>query len=149
MAGASTSDFLHKKQMDYLLKNGSADWKPVNIYVALLTGTIQIPAQLTGSGLNEVSTASTGYTRKSVTSWTGAAASDSNLTYSNTDDITFGVPNPGTNWGTITGTALFDAETGGNLLYIAELSTPKTVSGGDGAPKILAGQLRISRASCS
>ena len=146
MAGASTSDFLHKKQMDYLLKNGSADWKPVNIYVALLTGTIQIPAQLTGSGLNEVSTASTGYTRKSVTSWTGAA-SDSNLTYSNTDDITFNVPTA--NWGTITGTALFDAETGGNLLYIAELSTPKTVSNGDGAPKILAGQLRISRASCS
>lgn len=146
MAGASTSDFLHKKQMDYLLKNGSADWKPQNVYVGLLTGTIQIPAQLTGSGLNEVSTSQTGYSRKGVTSWSGAAG-DSNLTYSNTDDITFNVPTA--NWGTITATALFDAETGGNLLYIAELTTPKTVSNGDGAPKILAGQLRISRASCS
>jgi hypothetical protein len=43
---------------------------------------------------------------------------------------------------------LYDQLTGGNLFYIATLGTPKTVNNGDGAPKILAGQLRITRASC-
>ena len=36
----------------------------------------------------------------------------------------------------------------GQSYYVATLTTPKVVNNGDGAPRILASQLRISRAVC-
>lgn len=147
MPSATTSNFLFKKQMDYLLKNAAADWRPATIYIGLLKSAVSIPAQLVeGFALQEVSTAATGYTRQPVSAWTGPGA-DANITYSNTADIVFGTPTA--NWGTIYGAALYDSDQPtANLLFISELTTAKTVNNGDGAPKILAGQLRISRATC-
>lgn len=76
--------------------------------------------------------------------WQGP--SGANREYSNISDLTFNVPTA--NWGTVQGAGLFDASTAGNLFFVAYLTTPKTVNNGDGAPKILAGQMRITRAVC-
>lgn len=76
--------------------------------------------------------------------WQGP--SGANLEYSNISDLTFNVPTA--NWGTVTGAGLYDIQTSGNIFYVAYLTTSKTVNNGDGAPKILAGQLRITRSTC-
>lgn len=153
MPSATTSNFLFTKQMNYLLKSGAADWQTANIYIALLNSAINLANDIQ-HGIGGISilskevatTGGTNYARVLVGPWTGPGA-DANLTYSNTNDIVFGAP--GANWGTIQGAALFDGNgPSANLLYISELTTPKTVNQNDGAPKILAGQLKIVRATC-
>lgn len=143
MPSATTSNYLFTSQMNYLLK-GTAWTAPTTLWVALFTTT---PTALDGTGAVEVSTSSTNYGRVSISNsggWSGP--SGTNLEYSNASDLVFLVPSA--NWGTITGCGLYDAQTSGNLICVASLSTNKVVSNGDGAPKILAGQLRLSRAVC-
>lgn len=148
MASATTSNYMHDSQMGFLLNNVTWDLSAItSLYVALFT---TVPA-LDGSGGVEVSTSSTGYARVAIArtappsaKWTGP--SGSNREYSNIEDLQFAVPTA--NWGTITGCGLYTASTGGNLICVATLSTNKVVSLGDGAPKILAGQLRLSRSTC-
>ena len=140
MASSSTSDYWHDKQMRELL-HGTAIVALTNIYVALFT----VAPNLDGSGGTEVSTSGTNYGRQAIP--VGAAEWNvSGLEFSNANDVTFGVPS--SNWGTINATALYDAATGGNLIEVATLQNPKTISNGDGAPRILSGQLRLSRATC-
>lgn len=143
MPSATSSNYLHNNYMAWLLEAGTFT-PPTSLWLALFT---TIPG-LAGTGGVEVSTSGTAYGRKEITSvdasWTGP--SGTNQEYSNAADIVYGVPTA--NWGTILGAGLYDAETGGNLLYIATLSTSKTVNNGDGAPRVLAGQLRIARATC-
>jgi hypothetical protein len=143
MPSATTSDFLHQVSMEFLLKGGT--WTPpATLFVALNT---TVPT-LAGTGGIEVSKVGTGYDRVPIQnapgSWTGP--SGANKEYANAADLVFGVPTA--NWGTINGASIYDAQTGGNLLYVSYLTAPKTVSNGDGSPKFSAGQLRISRASC-
>ncbi len=140
MASATTSDFQHHRFMKKVFHG--IDWTVyTDIFVALF---LTLP-NLSGTGGAEVSISGTNYTRQSVP--VGAVNWDvAGLEYSNADDITYGVPSA--TWGTIVGAGLYDASTGGNLLYTAPLTTSKSVSAGDGAPKILANQLRITRASC-
>lgn len=143
MPSATSTNFLHNAWMQFLLE-GAAFTPPTSLWLGLFT---TVPS-LAGTGGVEVSTSGTGYGRQQIASvdasWTGP--SGTNQEYSNAADITYNVPTA--NWGTITGAGLFSAETGGNLLYIGTLQTPKTVNNGDGAPRVLAGQLRISRATC-
>lgn len=143
MASSSASNFQHQKFLELLLYNTSYT-PPSTVYVALFT---TVPA-LAGTGGVEVSTSGTAYARQSIVCSTVGfqGPSGANLEYSNKLDIAYAVPTA--NWGTITGAGLYDASTGGNLLYVATLTTPKVVNNGDGAPRILAGQLRISRATC-
>ena len=143
MPSATTSDYLYNKQMAFLLHG--TDWTQLaNIYVGLLKTA---PA-LTGVGGTEVSNSATAYARVAIAQggWTGP--SGANLEYTNSSDIQFATPTA--NWDTINAAGLYDSEIGGtnNLLFIAYLTTPKVVNNGDGAPKILAGQLRITRATC-
>jgi hypothetical protein len=143
MPSSTSSDHLTTNYLNFLLK-GIRTWTPpTTLYVALFK---TIPA-LDGTGGTEVSTGSTGYARKSITSaqWSGPASGTS-LEYNNSVDIEFDEPTA--DWGTILGCGLYDAATGGNLYYIATLSAGKAVVVGDGAPRILVGQLRITRASC-
>jgi hypothetical protein len=102
----------------------------------------------------EVSTSATGYSRvdygRTTADWTvaGNRSVDGNsLEYNNTNAITFGAPTA--NWGTINYLAMFGYDGADQyLLFTAQLSSGKTVNSGDGAPKILANQLKISRAYC-
>lgn len=147
MASATTSDFLYQQQIDYLLK-GTAWTAPTTIYVALF---ITAPGLDGNSGTEVLTTGGTAYARVGIGqgggNWTGPGASP-NLEYSNSASVDFAAP--GADWGTITAAGLYDSVSGAtNLLFIAALTTSKTVSNGDGAPKILANQLRITRATCA
>lgn len=142
MASSTTSNHLFNKEMKYILK-GEAFQVPTTLYVALFT---TVP-QLTGAGGVEVSTSGTGYQRVPIlqnTGWQGPAGT--NQEYSNSSDLSFQVPTG--NWGTITGCGIYDSQDGGNLYWVGYLTTSKAVTAGDGAPKILANALKISRATC-
>lgn len=142
MPSATTSDYLTNARMKRLLK-GEDFTAPTTLYIALYTTA----PQLNGTGGTEVSRAGTSYSRVAVrqnTGWQGP--SGSNQEWSNTQDIVFAVPTG--NWGRIAGAGILDAETDGNLLWVLHMSSPKQVENGDGAPKIPAGALKISRAVC-
>lgn len=142
MPSSTATNFAHNSWMGLLLKN-TPYTPPTSLWVALFT---TVPA-LTGTGGVEVNVSGTNYGRVQIlanTGWAGPAGT--NQEYTNAADINFLVPTG--NWGTITGVGLFDAQNGGNLLYVGVLTTPKTVNNGDGAPKFLAGQLKLSRATC-
>lgn len=143
MASATTGNYWYTAYMNLLLSNTTFT-PPSSIYVALMT---TVP-NLDGTGGVEVSNSGTGYARRPITAgrWTGP--SGTNLTYTNSDDVSFATPTA--NWGTIVGACLYDSAIGGssNLLYVATFTTPRVVSNGDGAPKILAGQISITRATC-
>lgn len=154
MAGSTTTNSFYKEQMDFILLNSTAPLIGTSsFFVALLvSGTTQSNAMLqsyveVGSGIgysrvqmNRSSTSSGGFS--------GWQYNSGNLEYSNASDITFGVPTA--NWGTIVAIGLFKTSSAGStdMMYYAALSASKVVNNGDGAPKILAGQLRIARASC-
>lgn len=161
MAGSSASTFLHHNFLNMLLRGGSWDgtgfnstvWSPTftTFYVALFTNTPNIiqsgstAGQLSGTG-NEVASSGTGYVRvaipRSSTAWTA-----SGTTYSNSAEVTWPTA-PTANWGTITYIALMAGNSStSNVLYYAAI-TSKTISLGDGAPKISAGQLQIGLATC-
>lgn len=142
MASSTATNFGHNAWLGQLLKN-TAYTPPTSLWVALFT---TVPA-LTGSGGVEVTTSGTNYGRVQILANTGwAGPSGTNQEYTNAADLSFLVPTA--NWGTIVGAGLYDASTGGNLYYVATLTTPKVVNNGDGAPRILASQFRISRAVC-
>lgn len=143
MPSATTSNYLYNKQMAYLLHN-TAWTPPASIFVSLFTSA---PA-LDGTGGTEVSNSGTGYARVAIAAGGWSGPSGGNLENSNSSDIQYATPTA--NWGTINAAGLYDSAIGGsnNLLFIAYLTTPKVVNNGDGAPKILAGQLRITRATC-
>ena len=93
-------------------------------------------------GGTEVSTAgSTGYARVAVSNTTGNFPLSSNGVKSNATNVTF--PTAGANWGTITSFGIFDAATGGNLLYFGNLTTARGISQGDTA-RFAAGDFTIT-----
>lgn len=142
MASSTATNHTHNAFMGLLLKN-TPFTPPTSLWVALFT---TVPS-LAGTGGVEVSTSGTNYGRVQIqanSGWAGPAGT--NQDYTNAADLSFLVPTA--TWGTITGVGLYDAQTGGNLYYVATLTTPKTVSNGDGAPRILASQLRIARSVC-
>lgn len=146
MASATTSNYLQQAVLNNILR--AEPWTaPTTIYVALFTNGAP---SLNGTGGTEVAeNAQTNYTRVAIpagpTSW--STASGVNQEYSNLIEIVYNVPGSQA-WGTITSCGLYDAQTGGNLLWVGTIGTAKPVSPGDGAPRILAGQLKISRATC-
>lgn len=99
---------------------------PATIFVALFTVS---PTPLGGG--TEV--AGGGYGRQTVTFTT-----PSNGQTSNTADIFF--PIATAPWGNVTAFGLFDASSGGNMLYYGTLSTPRSIGTNDQL-KFPAGQL--------
>jgi len=90
-----------------------------------------------GSGLAEPS--GNGYARVSTTSSDWGAASGGSK--SNTSDISF--PTATGSWGTITHVCLFDASTGGNLIWSGALSSSQAISTNQIA-RFSAGDLTLS-----
>lgn len=83
------------------------------------------------------------YARVPVTSalaaWAGTQAAASTVassgatgTTSNNAILTF--PAPTANWGVVTGFAIYDAATVGNMLIYGALGVSKTINNGDAAP---------------
>lgn len=119
----SKSDYLEGKVLDHLLGRTTYT-APATVYVALYT-----TAPTDAGGGTEVSGG--GYARKAVTNdatnWPAASSS----TKSNGTAITFDEATA--NWGTVVAWGLFDASSGGNLLYWGTLTQNQAVNSGSTA----------------
>ena len=119
---AAMSDDLENKLINHIFRNTDYT-RPANIYLALFTA-----APSDSGGGTEVSGGS--YARQAVA--TGASSgwdAASGGATANTGVVTF--PTATADWGTITHVGVFDASTGGNLMFHGALSSNKTVSNGD------------------
>ena len=130
------SDYLENKLVDHIFR-GRTFTAPAQVWVELYTA-----APTDAGGGTPVSGGS--YARatpgvNSDTAWKatqgGTPAAASNGTggaTSNPAALTF--PAPTANWGTVTHYGLFDASSGGNLLFWDPLTVAKTINNGDAAP---------------
>jgi hypothetical protein len=116
---SSFSDYTENLVLTYLFTNGSAT-RPTAWYVGLFTA-----APSDAGGGTEVS--GSGYVRK-VTGTITVSGTDTTAT--NSAAIEFAAASGG-NWGTVTYAAIFDAETSGNMLAWAQLTTARTINDGD------------------
>lgn len=151
---AAMSDKLENSIIDWFFRgqaigltgaSAGAGTGPTSLYVALLTA-----APSDAGGGTEVSGGS--YARVAVASslanWAGTQAAASTTastgtsgTTSNNGAITF--PAPTANWGVVTHFGIYDAASGGNLLFWGALTASKTINNGDAAPSFAAAQLSI------
>lgn len=115
---SALSDHAEKLLLDWLMTTGSAT-RPTAWYVALYTA-----APSDSGGGTEVSGA--GYARQSVTF---DAASTPGGTTSNSGAVTFTAS--GGSYGTVSHVGIFDALSGGNLLWHGAMTASKTVGDGD------------------
>lgn len=129
---SAMSDYLENSLIDQLFRGQSAPTTST-LYVGLLTSA---PSD-TGGG-TEVS--GNAYARASVASslanWAGtqsagstAASSGTSGTTSNNNAVTF--PTPTGTWGTVTHFGIYDASSGGNLLFYGTLTIAKTINEAD------------------
>jgi hypothetical protein len=127
---AALSNYLENALINATLRN-TAYTSPTTVYVALF---LTDPTDA-GSG-TEVS--GTPYVRKSM-----AFNAPSNGASVNSAAVEFDQATA--NWGTIPFFALFDASTGGNMLYHGALTTSKTIETGD-VFKFAAGSVTVTLA---
>jgi hypothetical protein len=152
---SALSDFAENKLIDWLLRgqaigitgaSAAAGTGPTNTYIALLTAAPSDAGggtEVTGGSYARVTYAST------LANWAGTqgagttvASSGTGGQTSNNNAITF--PAPTANWGTVTHFAMYDASSGGNLLFWAALTASKTINNGDAAPSFAAAALTIT-----
>lgn len=137
---AAKTNYLENQMIDWFFR-GQTFTPPTNLHFALFT-----VAPTDAGGGTEVSGGS--YARvsvaRSLTSFAGTQSAGSTTastgtggTTSNNAAITF--PAPTANWGSIVGMGVYDASTGGNLLFYGNLTQAKTVNNGDAAPSFPAG----------
>lgn len=106
------------------------------VYLALFTA-----APTDAGGGTEVTTAGSAYARQQVPAGSWAAPSGGSIVTS--ADVNF--PAATSAWGTITHIALFDAATGGNMIWYGPLAVAKAIGTGD-IFRMAAGQLSASLA---
>lgn len=133
MAG-NLSDYAERKILDHSV--GKAAWTMPEIHVGLFTtlptdSTAAVNGEYSGEPTIDTPQTAGKYKRIATTSstWGSASSSGSSTTLSNILAITFSAA-VGT-WGTIVGVGLFDAATGGNLIWWGPLTAPKEVVNGD------------------
>lgn len=140
---AAMSNYLENKVIDAIFR-GQAFPTIANIYIGLFTVT---PSDA-GGGTEVVGN---NYGRATVAAtlalWAGTqsagsttASSGTGGTTSNNGVVTFAVPSA--SWGTVVAFGLFDAISGGNLLFWGALSANKLIQSGD-AVSIQIAQLQV------
>jgi hypothetical protein len=129
---SSFTDHTESLVLTWLLTSGTAT-RPTAWYVGLFTAA---PSD-TGGG-TEVS--GSGYAR--VATGTMTISGTSPTTATNAAAIEFAAASGG-NWGSIGWAAIFDAETSGNMIAWAALSTARTINDGD-VLRIPAGDLDVT-----
>ncbi len=130
---AGKSDYLENALLNGVL-GGPAFSLPANVYVALFTATPNDAGggtEVTGGSYARVAQVN------NTTNWPSAAAGSK----SNGTVVTF--PQATVSWGVVTHFALFDASTGGNMLYFGALSASKTIDISD-TPTFPVGTLTIT-----
>jgi hypothetical protein len=104
---------------------GKQSTAAANYYIGLLTAT----PNPDGTNVQEVSITGTGYARRQLPNNKTTFSTSNNGQVSNVSEIDF--PAATAAWGTITDVGIFDAATGGNLLYSSTQATPKAYDTGD------------------
>ena len=127
---SSKSDYLENVVINHFLRNTSTA-PTANVYAALYTS-----APTDAGGGTEVSGGS--YARVAIT----FSAASGGAT-SNSGAVTF--PTATGSWGTVVAFGVFDASSGGNLLYWGNLTANKTIASGDIA-SFATGELDITEA---
>jgi len=127
---SAASNYTENLALEYLLTTETVT-RPTSWYIGLHT------ADVTDAGTGtEVS--GNAYARKAV------AFTVTDDTGSNSGTVTFDAASGG-NWGTITHIGVWDALSGGNVLFHGAVTTPKTIEDGD-TFQISAGNLDITLA---
>ena len=135
---SAISDYLENELIKHLFRTGSFT-KPTGLYLALFT----VAPSDSGGGTEVTGGAYARQQRDPLdANWDATSGTDGKT--ANTAVVTF--PAPTANWGTIVAFGLFDAVTGGNLLFTAALTLDKTVNNGDDAPSFPAGSLTFTLA---
>lgn len=130
---AGKSNYLENALLNHLF--GGGDYaRPATIYVALFTS-----APSDSGGGTEVSGGS--YARAAVTNDATNFPAASGGVKANGTEIAFATASAP--WGNVTHFAVFDALSGGNLLFWGALTAARTVQTGD-APSIAIGQLQFT-----
>lgn len=124
------SDYLANKLLDHFF-GGSTFSQPGAYYLAFSTADMLAD----NSGLAEPS--GNGYARTQITAW--AAASGGQKT--NSADVQF--PQATGAWGSLTHGGVYDASSGGNLLWGHSISNPQSPVSPN-APKVASGQIVIT-----
>lgn len=144
MPSSTLSYTASQNYIDFLLKGVAMPALPASLWLCLFTTT----PSLNGTGGVEVSTSGTGYARVELPriagTWTGPTGT--NQEYNNTSELIFPVPTG--NWGTIVSLGIYDAAANGNLIFVSTIASAKSVSLGDGSPRITASSMKILRAIC-
>lgn len=140
---AAASNYLENAVVDHIFR-ASTFSKPSALYVGLFTA-----APNDAGGGTEVTGGS--YARAQLdpsnSNWaatqggTSGASTGTSGETSNAVEILF--PAPSANWGQVGWVGIFDASTGGNLLFHGALTTPKTVNNGDPAPTFPVAALKV------
>lgn len=134
---AAFSDYLEQAIINSIFRNTAFPAEPANVYLALFTA-----APSDSGGGTEV--AGNGYARKAVSTTGGWTAPGVGGSTANASDIEFDAASGGS-WGTVTHFGIFDASSGGNLLFHGALSASKAIGDGDVA-RFAAGQITITLA---
>jgi len=130
---SAASDYLEDALLDHVL-GGTEYTQPTNIYLSLHTGS---PGDA-NDGANEVTTSGSAYSRQSLSfaaASGGSASTDTTVTFSAATS----------NWGTISHIGVYDASTGGELLFHGAVTTSKTIETGD-TFQVSSGNLTITLA---
>jgi hypothetical protein len=143
MPGKST--YLTDGVLNYLFRGGSLA-APGTVYVSLHNAD-PTDANVTST---ELTIGTNGYARASYANgsgqWNAPATSGADRVISNVNAINF--PSPTGDWNSanpIGYVGIYDAATGGNLLYSTQLGTARTVLSTDNAPQVAAGALVIHK----
>lgn len=144
---AVLANYLENRLLDQIFR-GQAYTFPSTLYVGLFTANPT--ANTAGTEVSGGSYARIGVAT-SLTAWAGTQGAGTTATSSGTgtsgttsNNAAIVFPAPTANWGSITGWAIFDAATGGNMLFYGSLSAAKSVNSGDAAPSFAASALQIT-----
>ena len=127
------SDYLENKILDHILGGGTYT-RPATVYAALFSTSIGDD----GSGDELVGN---DYARVAITNNPTNFPAAVNGVKSNGQEIEF--LEPSASWGAVRAVGIFDAISGGNLLFSANLSQQVTIAAGD-TPSWPAGSLSFS-----
>ena len=116
---ANASDYLEEQLLNHILENITFT-SPTGVFLALST------ADPLDSGAGIAEPVGNGYARVNVVG--GFTVSSPGGTASNTAAIEF--PEASGSWGTITHWAIFDASSGGNMLFHGALTASVAIGGG-------------------
>lgn len=134
---SAMSDYLENALLDHIFNNVSMT-SPASVYISLHTSAGASESTAAWSA-TELTGAATNYARAAAGPSVWPAASGGTMATSS--DITFAMA--GSDWGTITHIAIWDASSAGNLLFYAALAASRVVNNGDVA-RFAAGNLTVT-----